>query len=167
MMPATCPPPAVSTGLGLSSGVRDVDTSTPWAKAFAEEVSHLRSRGVSYQDSAIFLRGLVKNQKLKFTDITNDPAKFFLAHRLLASLAPAHGPGFWIRFTVQFNLFAGTVVALGGVKHLAQLTQIQKNGKYFHLSHPHSMNAHTRLTLSFLSLRRARLFLSHRTTRGG
>ena len=24
-----------------------------------------------------------------------------------------HGPGFWIRFTVQFNLFAGTVVALG------------------------------------------------------
>jgi len=122
---------------------------------------------VSYQDSAIFLRGLVKNQKLKFTDITNDPAKFFLAHRLLASLAPAHGPGFWIRFTVQFNLFAGTVVALGGSEHLARLERMQKNGKYSPFTTFRRMNAHPRLTLSFLSLRRARLFLSHRTTRGG
>jgi hypothetical protein len=61
----------------------------------------------------------VRKGTLRFTDIHDDPERFFLAHRLLAKHAPEHGPGFWIRFTVQFNLFAGSVVALGGPQQLA------------------------------------------------
>jgi len=50
---------------------------------------------------------------LSLTDIKNNPERFFHAHRLLAKITPQFGPGFWIRFTVQYNLFAGTIVALG------------------------------------------------------
>ena len=37
--------------------------------------------------------------------------------------------GFGIRFTVQFNLFAGSVVGLGGPEHHAQLELLQTEGK--------------------------------------
>eukprot|EP00971_Amphidinium_carterae_P242659 4818057-Amphidinium_carterae.1 len=39
--------------------------------------------------------------------------RFFLAHRIMSEFATTIGPGFSIRFTVQVNLFAGTVLALG------------------------------------------------------
>ena len=39
------------------------------------------------------------------------------------------GPGFGIRFTVQFNLFAGTVTAIGSDSHLAELAEIQRKGQ--------------------------------------
>ena len=114
-------------GGGNNDGSKDEDS--PWARSFAKDVAHLRSEGVSYTDSADFLRALVRKSTLRFTDIRDDPAKFFLAHRLLARHAPEHGPGFWIRFTVQFNLFAGTVVALGGPEQLAELDAIQRRGQ--------------------------------------
>ena len=113
----------------LGSSRASSGNNTAWANAFAEEVVHLRSRGVTYVESSNFLRTIIRNSKLRFTDIRDDPKKFFLAHRLLAQHAPAHGPGFWIRFTVQFNLFAGTVVALGGSGHLKLLDEIQRDGE--------------------------------------
>ena len=128
MMPATWTPPGNADGSTSSLASHD-DASTPWARDFASEIAHLRSRDVTYSQSADFLRGLVKNASLRFTDIRDDPKRFFLAHRLLARHAPEHGPGFWIRFTVQFNLFAGTVVALGGPKHLERLATIQSDGE--------------------------------------
>ena len=107
---------------------RDADDGS-WASSFASRVADLRSEGVTYEDSASFLRALTKSGILRFTDIRDRPDRFFLAHRLLARHAPEHGPGFWIRFTVQFNLFAGTVVALGGPEHLKQLDAIQDAGQ--------------------------------------
>ena len=44
---------------------------------------------------------------------SNSPERFFAAHRVLSEFATQLGPGFGIRFTVQFNLFAGTVTAIG------------------------------------------------------
>ena len=41
----------------------------------------------------------------------SDPEKFFEAHRLLAAHATRMGPGFWIRFSVHFNLFAGIAIS--------------------------------------------------------
>jgi hypothetical protein len=38
------------------------------------------------------------------------------------------GPGFSIRFTVEYNLFAGTVLELGGPAHLAALERMQADG---------------------------------------
>jgi len=63
------------------------------------------------------------------TDLRDNPDRFFLAHRLLAKHAPAYGPGFWIRFTVQYNLFAGTVLGLGGPEQVAQLDEMQAKGE--------------------------------------
>ena len=128
MVPGTWVP-AAPVGGPTSAPASSDDASTPWARGFASEISRLRSRGVTYAQSADFLREIVRRASLRFTDIRDDPRRFFLAHRLLAAHAPAHGPGFWIRFTVQFNLFAGTVVALGGPAHLRRLDAIQAAGE--------------------------------------
>ncbi|KAH8069666.1 acyl-CoA oxidase [Aureococcus anophagefferens] len=50
------------------------------------------------------------------------PEKFFLAHRLLTTVGLS---GFGIRFTVQFNLFAGSILGLGGPEQVALLDDMQ------------------------------------------
>lgn len=76
--------------------------------------------------SASLLRRLVKSGSLKFTDMRDAPEKFFLAHRLLAASGTA---GFGIRFTVQYNLFAGSILGLGGAEQQAMLDEIQREGQ--------------------------------------
>ena len=61
--------------------------------------------------SSALLRRLVQSELLRFTDMRDNPEKFFLAHRLLSSVGLN---GFGVRFTVQFNLFAGSILGLGG-----------------------------------------------------
>ncbi|GMH86158.1 hypothetical protein TrST_g2029 [Triparma strigata] len=72
------------------------------------------------------LRSLVKSKVLKFTDMSENPEKFFLAHRLLSTVGLG---GFGIRFTVQFNLFAGSLVGLAGEEQLKMLDDIQEKGQ--------------------------------------
>jgi acyl-CoA oxidase len=54
------------------------------------------------------------------------PEKFFLAHRLLSTVGLG---GFGIRFTVQFNLFAGSIVGLAGPEQRKMLSEIQEKGQ--------------------------------------
>jgi acyl-CoA oxidase len=54
--------------------------------------------------------------------------RFFHAHRILAQHASSLGPGFWVRFTVHYNLCAGTVLELGKQDHLDTLHFMQTNG---------------------------------------
>lgn len=102
-----------------------MDNAT-WAKAWAEEIKNIPTS--SYDESANALRRIIQKGLLRFTDIRDHPERFFLAHRLIAAHAPEMGPGFFIRFTVQYNLFAGTVVGLGGPEQLAELDDIQQKG---------------------------------------
>ena len=83
---------------------------------------------VSYETSAERLRSLVKTRLLLHTDINTRPERFFLAHRLLAEHAHKLGPGFWIRFTVHYNLCVGTVCGLGNDKQVADLADWQSDG---------------------------------------
>ena len=76
--------------------------------------------------SATLLRRLVKSGVLKFTDMSDAPDKFFLAHRLLATVGLG---GFGVRFTVQFNLFAGSIVGLAGPDQISMLEEIQRKGQ--------------------------------------
>jgi len=48
-----------------------------------------------------------------------------LAHRLLATVGLG---GFGVRFTVQYNLFAGSIVGLGGPEQVESLRTIQESG---------------------------------------
>ena len=48
---------------------------------------------------------------------------------MLSEFATQLGPGFGIRFTVQFNLFAGTVTAIGNPSQLALLEEMQRLGQ--------------------------------------
>jgi len=98
-----------------------------WNSVWTDKVSTIRSN-IGWDQSANILRDIVSSGLLRFTDMTNDPERFFSAHRILVD--PEHrGPGFWIRFTVQYNLFAGTVLGLGGPQHLAELEEIQAKGQ--------------------------------------
>ena len=71
------------------------------------------------------LRSFIKTGLLRYTDMKEAPERFFAAHRLLASRILG---GYGIRFTVQFNLFAGSILGLGGPDQIAMLDQLQKRG---------------------------------------
>lgn len=96
-----------------------------WTDDFLEVVKDVPSATDPAQ-SATILRQLVKSELLKFTDMRDQPEKFFMAHRHLSTIGLG---GFGIRFTVQFNLFAGSLVGLASEQQLAVLDDIQKTGK--------------------------------------
>mmetsp|Transcript_5140 Transcript_5140/g.12331 ORF Transcript_5140/g.12331 Transcript_5140/m.12331 type:complete len:474 (+) Transcript_5140:89-1510(+) len=99
-----------------------------WREQWIAAVAQIRS-DLGYQDSAAQLRTLEKTGLLKLTDLRYNPSRFFEAHRLLARHAPNLGPGFWIRFTVHYNLFAGTVLAVGSDEQVRELQEIQQQGQ--------------------------------------
>uniref|UniRef100_A0A7S2JLK2 Acyl-coenzyme A oxidase n=1 Tax=Zooxanthella nutricula TaxID=1333877 RepID=A0A7S2JLK2_9DINO len=99
--------------------------------AFRAHIADIKALGpdIPYTESVARLRSLLQSGILRHTDIRNNPERFLAAHRLLAEFATSLGPGFWIRFTVHFNLFAGTVMALGTPEQVALLDKIQAEGK--------------------------------------
>lgn len=97
-----------------------------WREDFKEAIKYITA-DVTYVESSEMLKKLIKTNSLLFTDMRDNPAKFFEAHRLL--LTPTNGgPGFGIRFTVQFNLFAGSILGLGNEEQIKVLSEYQKNG---------------------------------------
>ena len=108
----------------------DDPTRVAWRANYTAELARvLGTPAKDYHDSAARLSGLVKSALLEFRHLKTDPSKFFEAHRLLVNHGFEQGPGFSIRFTVQYNLFAGTVLELGGPKHLRALEQMQRDGE--------------------------------------
>ena len=104
-----------------------------WAEAFKQQTVDVAAMDVdtiSYLESAERLRGIVRSGLLRHTDLIEHPDRFFLAHRLLAEHAPRLGPGFWIRFTVHYNLCMGTVLGLGNDEQVKELDNIQERGAY-------------------------------------
>jgi len=109
-------------------GAPDTDE---WAASFSRatvDLAKMDVHSISYQESAERLRTLLKTGLLRHTDLTAHPERFFLAHRLLARHAPQLGPGFWVRFTVHYNLCAGTVLGLGSAEQVAMLDDWQERG---------------------------------------
>lgn len=98
-----------------------------WGAAFEKALEGIHG-AMAYQESAGRLRKLLEHGLLKLDDIERAPERFFEAHRLLAKRAPALGSGFWVRFTVQYNLFAGTVVGLGSKQQRDELAAMQQRG---------------------------------------
>lgn len=102
-----------------------------WADAFKREtidVAKMDIAAISYDKSAERMRKLFKCGILQYDDIVKKPERFFLAHRLLAYHSPQLGPGFWIRFTVHYNLCVGTVVGLGTPEQVDSLASWQEQG---------------------------------------
>jgi acyl-CoA oxidase len=101
-------------------------TTSVWEAAWIAQVGELRD-AANYEVSAARLRALIKTKLLLYTDIENEPAKFFTAHRHLVE-PKKRGPGFCVRFTVQYNLFAGTVIGLGDEAQVRSLSAMQEQG---------------------------------------
>mmetsp|Transcript_24156 Transcript_24156/g.62225 ORF Transcript_24156/g.62225 Transcript_24156/m.62225 type:complete len:266 (-) Transcript_24156:44-841(-) len=105
-----------------------IEDDAAWEACFTAATEDVRST-MSHAESAEAMRALVRTGLLRHTDIRDRPERFFKAHRLLARHAVAHGPGFWIRFTVHYNLCFGTVVAVGGDAQIAALDDAQARGQ--------------------------------------
>lgn len=84
---------------------------------------------ISFEESSSFLRELLKVGYLKMTDLRDDPEWFFEAHRIIGQHGTDLGGGFWTRFTVQYNLFAGTVLAAGNPQQVESLHDMQAKGE--------------------------------------
>ena len=68
------------------------DDDAAWEAAFIAATDHLDGAS-PHEESAAHLRALVKSGLLRHTDLRDNPARFFKAHRLLARHAVKHGPG--------------------------------------------------------------------------
>jgi len=99
-----------------------------WESDFLDATADILGTA-SHTDSAESMRSLVRKGLLSATDIRDRPDRFFKAHRLLARHAVEHGPGFWIRFTVHYNLCFGTVLAVGGPEQVAAITETEAAGE--------------------------------------
>eukprot|EP00670_Eutreptiella_braarudii_P008479 CAMPEP_0174307080 /NCGR_PEP_ID=MMETSP0810-20121108/887_1 /TAXON_ID=73025 ORGANISM="Eutreptiella gymnastica-like, Strain CCMP1594" /NCGR_SAMPLE_ID=MMETSP0810 /ASSEMBLY_ACC=CAM_ASM_000659 /LENGTH=478 /DNA_ID=CAMNT_0015414025 /DNA_START=145 /DNA_END=1581 /DNA_ORIENTATION=- len=103
-----------------------------WTEAFKRatvDIAKMDIHGISYEASAQRMRDLLRTGLLKHTDLRENPERFFEAHRLLAAHSTQTGPGFWIRFTVHYNLMAGTVLGLGTEEQVALLDDMQERGE--------------------------------------
>merc|ERR1719272_2335191 len=91
-----------------------------WARGLGAKRSgsHL---DIGFEESSGQLRELLKLGFLKMTDLRDDPEWFFEAHGCIARTGESLGMGFWTRFTVQYNLFAGTIIAVGNESQIKQL----------------------------------------------
>jgi len=99
-----------------------------WEQAFEHAIAEVYDCSRSFEDSAAGLRHLVKSGLVRHTDLRDRPERFFKAHRLLARHAVRHGPGFWIRFTVHYNLCFGTVLAVGSPEQVESMDHAQEHG---------------------------------------
>ncbi|GMH65904.1 hypothetical protein TL16_g06035, partial [Triparma laevis f. inornata] len=104
------------------------EVSQDWTDAWNAATENMASN-VTFEESAEILRNLTKTDLLRATDLRDSPSRFFEAHRILARHAVDHGPGFWIRFTVHYNLFAGTIVAAGDEEQVGRLADYQAAGE--------------------------------------
>ena len=115
--------------LSSSSATAPFDDDASWEQAWQQKVDAITGEVGSYDESAEQLREISKSGVLKFTDLRDRPERFFASHRTLAERSPTIGPGFWIRFTVHYNLFGGTILAVGGDEQLKLLEDIQEKGE--------------------------------------
>ena len=112
----------------LSTAAAAIDEDAEWSVAFKDATDAFSGED-SHEISAQRMRELVKSGLLRHTDLRDRPDRFFEAHRLLARRAVSEGPGFWIRFTVHYNLCYGTVLAVGNEDQIAALDDVEASGK--------------------------------------
>ena len=105
-----------------------VDAEAEWESAWMAATEHVYDSSRTFEESATGLRELVKTGLLTHTDLRDNPERFFKAHRLLARHAVKQGPGFWIRFTVHYNLCFGTVLAVGSPEQVASMRMRKLEG---------------------------------------
>ena len=103
----------------------NMSLTSAWQNSFLAFTNDY-DRACGPAESASVLRAMIKSKLLNFTDMRDSPERFFAAHRLLATKILG---GFGIRFTVQFNLFAGSILGLGGERQVAMLSGFQERGE--------------------------------------
>jgi len=113
--------------MNLNSADHKMSADEKWANEFSNLVGNYL--GSSYDETAERLRMILRTGLLPNTVSRDNPERFFKAHDLLVDIGPLRGPtGFWTRFTVHYNLFAGTVLSLGTPMQVESLSHNDELG---------------------------------------
>jgi acyl-CoA oxidase len=94
---------------------------------FFKELSQKQRVNSNYTVTSNGLRHLIKSNYLKYSDIVDWPEKFLEAHKNISRFDGLEG--FSIKFTVQFNLFAGSIMNMGNENHKKLLFESQQKGE--------------------------------------
>lgn len=94
--------------------------------SFFQKLSHSQKISDDYIAAADGLKYLIKSNYLEYSDIVDYPEKFLEAHRNISRYDGLEG--FSVKFTVQFNLFAGSIMNLGNDIHKKILFESQEQG---------------------------------------
>ena len=78
---------------------------------YLQEISQNPEIANNHQLASAGLKKLIQLKYLNYSDIIENPEKFFDAHLQISNYNGLEG--FSIKFTVQFNLFAGSIMNLG------------------------------------------------------
>ena len=117
--------------LPTSRNFSEISSNEKWKNDFEDSIKKIIELDInqtSYLDSSNHLRVFLKTGILLHNDLIKQPQRFFLAHKLLAKYSPKIGPGFWIRFTVHYNLCVGTILGLGNDEQIEALKDMQEKG---------------------------------------
>eukprot|EP01052_Picozoa_sp_SAG31_P043087 SAG31_NODE_7066_length_1798_cov_2.214244_2_plen_201_part_00 len=71
------------------------------------------------------MRGIISNGKLSYRSLVDDPGALLAA----SSYAVLTNGALWTRFTVSYNLYAGSIVALGSERQRDELFASQPRGE--------------------------------------
>src|SRR5579863_5565487 len=91
-----------------------------------QRINSIPSIDSNYLLASNELSKLVKRGLLSYEDILNKPEKFLAFHAAIPEFNNLGG--FGIRFTVQYNLFAGSIMTLGMQHHKAILVNSGEQG---------------------------------------
>jgi acyl-CoA oxidase len=84
----------------------------------------LAAADVTEKECASQMRAIVTSLSLKYETLVASPETLL---RCSTGLAGSNG-ALWTRFTVQYNLYAGSIIALGSDEQRAELIRTQKEG---------------------------------------
>eukprot|EP00929_Paragymnodinium_shiwhaense_P055747 TRINITY_DN27914_c0_g1_i1.p1 TRINITY_DN27914_c0_g1~~TRINITY_DN27914_c0_g1_i1.p1 ORF type:complete len:509 (-),score=145.07 TRINITY_DN27914_c0_g1_i1:372-1898(-) len=116
-----------ATGAPAVDNAAKAERLHAWAKEQGAKRTH-SYLDITFEESSSMLRDLQQKGLLNVTDVRDNPEWFFEAHRIVAASGEQLGAGFWTRMTVHFNLFAGTVCAVGNPQQVEVLRTMQQAG---------------------------------------
>lgn len=102
----------------------DLKKRDRWFKLFEDPIFHLKFKYESLAEERLYafkrLKRVADEKLFSIFDFRNDPINIFTAHEMLGLVCPSTVT----KFTVQNNLFGGTLMALATEQHLPFMKQV-------------------------------------------
>ena len=112
---------AIKKHLSASSGVEESSPKECWPIAKALEGA---AKTFDEGESAGQMRGIISKKLLTYDTLIDSPETLLSVTKACVG----RNPGLWTRFTVQYNLYAGSIIAMGNDEQREELIESQNDG---------------------------------------